>query len=40
MGKLYVLKTIIIKVYIYNFPINIFIEKRSQSCVLENVSLS
>jgi hypothetical protein len=25
---------------VYNFPINIFIEKRGQSCVWETVSLS
>ena len=36
----FVLKNTFIKVYIYHFSINIFIEKRSQSCVLETVSLS
>ncbi len=34
------LKNTFIKVYIYHFSINIFIETRSQSCVLETVSLS
>jgi hypothetical protein len=34
------MKIILIKVYIYNFSTNIYIEKRSQSCVLEAVSLS
>jgi hypothetical protein len=36
----FVLKNIFIKVYIYHFLINIFIETRSQSCVLETVALS
>jgi hypothetical protein len=36
----FVLKIIFIKIYIYNFSIDIFIEKRSQSRVLETVSLS
>ena len=36
----FVLKNTFIKVYIYHFSINIFIETRSQSCVLETVSLS
>ncbi len=35
----FVLKNTFIKVYIYHFSINIFIETRSQSCVLETVSL-
>ena len=35
----FVLKNTFIKVYIYHFSINIFIEIRSQSCVLETVSL-
>jgi hypothetical protein len=29
-----------IRIYIYNFPIKIFIENRSQSCALVTVSLS
>jgi hypothetical protein len=36
----FVLKNTFIKVYIYHFLINIFIEIRSQSSVLETVSLS
>ncbi len=36
----FVLKNTFIKVYIYHFSINIFIEIRSQSCALETVSLS
>ncbi len=36
----FVLKNTFIKVYIYNFSINIFIETRSQSCIWETVSLS
>ena len=36
----FVLKNTFIKVYIYRFSINIFIEIKSQSCVLETVSLS
>jgi hypothetical protein len=36
----FVLKNTFIKVYIYHFSINIFIETRSQSCVLETVLLS
>ncbi len=36
----FVLKNTFIKVYIYHFLINIFIETRSQNCVLETVSLS
>ncbi len=36
----FVLKITFIKVYIYHFSINNFIETRSQSCVLETVSLS
>jgi hypothetical protein len=31
---------IFITLCIYNFPTNIFIKKRSQSCTLETVSLS
>jgi hypothetical protein len=34
------LKNIFIIIYIYNFPINIFTEKRSQSYTLETVTLS
>jgi hypothetical protein len=33
------LKNIFIKVYIYYFLIDIFIETRNQSCILETVSL-
>ncbi len=36
----FVLKNTFIKVYIYNFSINIVIETTSQSYVLETVSLS
>jgi hypothetical protein len=36
----FVLKNIYIIIYIYSFPINIFIEKRSQSRTLETVFLS
>jgi hypothetical protein len=36
----FVLKNTFIEVYIYHFSINIFIETRGQSCVLETVSLS
>jgi hypothetical protein len=36
----FVLKNIFIKIYIYHFSINIFIEIRSQSYALETVSLS
>ncbi len=36
----FVLKNTFIKVYIYHFLINIFIETRSQSCILEIMSLS
>ena len=36
----FVLKNTFIKVYIYHFLINIFIETRSQSCILEILSLS
>jgi hypothetical protein len=35
----FVLKNIFIKVYIYNFSINIVIETASQSYVLDTVSL-
>ncbi len=35
----FVLKNTFIKVYVYHFSINIFIETRSQSCVLKTVSL-
>ncbi len=38
--NIFVLKNTFIKVYIYHFLINIFIETRSQSYVLETVSLS
>jgi hypothetical protein len=36
----FVLKITFVRIYIYNFLINIFIEKRSQSCTLVTVSLS
>ena len=36
----FILKNTFIKTYIYLFLINIFIETRSQSCVLETVLLS
>jgi hypothetical protein len=36
----FVLKNTFIKIYIYHFLINIFIEIRSQSNALETVSLS
>jgi hypothetical protein len=36
----FVLKNTFIKIYIYHFSINIFIEIRSQSYALETVSLS
>jgi hypothetical protein len=36
----FVLKITFIRIYIYNFSIKIFIEKRSQSYVLVTVSLS
>ena len=35
----FILKNTFIKVYIYYFSINIFIETRNQSCVLEIVLL-
>jgi hypothetical protein len=38
--NIFVLKNNLIKVYIYHFSINIFIKTRSQSYVLETVSLS
>jgi hypothetical protein len=38
--NIFVLKNTFIKVYIYHFSINIFIKTRSQSYVLETVSLS
>jgi hypothetical protein len=40
MNNFEVVKFIFIKIYVYNFLINIFIEKRSQNCALETVSLS
>ena len=36
----FVLKNTFMKVYIYYFLINIFVEIRNQNCVLETVSLS
>ncbi len=36
----FVLKDTFVKVYIYHFSINIFIEIRRKSCVLETVSQS
>ncbi len=38
--NIFVLKNTFIKEYIYHFSINIFVETRSQSCILEAVSLS
>ena len=38
--NIFVLKNTFIRVYMYHFSINIFVETRSQSCDLETVSLS
>jgi len=37
--NLFVIKNTFIKVYIYHFLINIFIEIRSQNCILETMTL-